>query len=189
MSYTNIYRYGQCTWGAANLANWVLEFGNLGNALDWAANWREHGGFVGMTPAVGTVVCFQPYVDGADAVFGHVAVVIAVTGDQFTVDEMNGPKGPGHYDDRVCGDNPGCSFLYPHDPTPPPKPTPPTGESDEMALYQLNNGTIYLLSGGTKTPLGDGADAAYLEAEGLKLWLENKITPVFAANLAKWPVV
>ena len=58
-----------------------------------------------------------------------------------------------------------------------------------MALYQLNNGTIYLLSGGTKTPLGDGADAAYLEAEGLKLWLENKITPVFAANLAKWPVV
>ena len=189
MSYTNIYRFGQCTWGAANLANWVLEFGNLGNALDWAANWREHGGFVGMTPAVGTVVCFQPYVDGADAVFGHVAGVIAVTGDQFTVDETNGPKGPGHYDDRICGDSPGCSYLYPYDPTPPHPPAPPPTGGPQMWLYQLTNGTIYLVQGGVKLQLGSGADAEVYIADGVKLYRQGQFTAAYQATLEKLPVV
>jgi hypothetical protein len=119
----------------------VLRYGNLENALDWAANWRAHGGFVQMTPAEHTVACFQPGSNQADAVFGHVAVVIALGGGKaFTVDEMNGPAGPGHYDDRVCFNDPGVSFLVQSAPTPPP-PSPPTEELPDM-LYLFNTGAL-----------------------------------------------
>lgn len=77
--------------------------------------------------------------------------------------------------------------------TPAPKPPVPTPAGDpEMALYQMTDNTIYLLSGGTKTLLGTGADATYLMAPAqgsLKIWYEKDMTPEFAANLARWPVI
>lgn len=110
---------GQCTWWCAEIAPWCTRYGLLGNALDWAANWRAHGGFVQMTPAVGTIACFQPGSNQADAVFGHVAVVVSVKGPEFVVSEENGPLGPGRQDDRTCLDNAGVSFLVEFAPTPP----------------------------------------------------------------------
>jgi surface antigen len=118
----NIYPFGQCTWWCADQEPWCERYGNLGNALDWASNWRARRGFVQMTPAVGTIACFQPGSDGADARYGHVAVVIPtaiVVPGRFMVSEMNGPAGPGRTDDRACQNNPGVSFLVEFAPTPP----------------------------------------------------------------------
>lgn len=120
---SNLYPFGQCTWWSANEEPWVQRYGNLGNAKDWAANWRAKGGFVTSRPAIGDVACFQPNVDGADAVFGHVAVVVAISGAFFTVSEMNGPAGPGRTDDRVCRLASGVSFLAQFAPVPPSKPS------------------------------------------------------------------
>ena len=124
---SNIYRpVGQCTWYCAEVDPWCMRYGNLGNALDWAANWRSRGGWVQMTPMVGTIACFQPGSNAADAVFGHVAVVIEVTGNLFRVSEMNGPSGPGHTDDRGCTNNPGVSYLVE---------TTPSEEPDVLYLF------------------------------------------------------
>ena len=111
---------GQCTWWCAEDQPWCLTYGLLGNAKDWAANWRAKGGLVVMTPSVGNIACFQPGSNQADAVFGHVAVVIALqSSGYFTVSEMNGPAGPGRVDDRRCHNNSGVSFLVAPAPTPP----------------------------------------------------------------------
>lgn len=169
----------------------MQRYGNLGNALDWASNWREHGGFVAMAPTRNTVACFQPGWDGADAVFGHVAVVIEVGGGKaFTVSEMNGPAGFGHTDDRVCFNGPGVSFLYENNPTPLPPPIPPKPKGDpDMWLYQLANGTIYLVQGGVLLPLGTGADAEVYIAKGVVLYNQSQFTPAYVATLAKLPVI
>ena len=162
-----------------------MRYGNLGNALDWAAHWRQHGGFVQMTPLVGTIACFQPGSDGADAVFGHVAVVIGVGGGKdFTISEMNGPKGPGRTDDRVCFDGPGVSFLREFIPQPP----SPPGE-DVPPMYQRTNGSTYLLVGSSLLTLGSPADIQYNLSLGSKLMLEKDMTPEYAASFNKLPVV
>lgn len=182
MSYPNIYSFGQCTWGAANLHNWVLRYGNLGNARDWAANWRAQGGFVGMTPAVGTIACFQPGSNQADAVFGHVAAVISVTGKQFAVDEMNGPAGPGHYDDRTCIDNPGVSFLYENDPTPIHSP----GALMKATLFQGPDSTFWLFvptGRGQFIPLNELAVAEKIAAD----WgISSAPIALNATDVAAW---
>ena len=122
----SIYPAGQCTDWCATDAPWCNEFGNLGNAKDWAANWRSHGGHVDALPRVGDIACFQPGIDGADFPYGHVAVVVSVGGNTFTVSEMNGPAGPGHVDQRVCALVAGVEFLAPPGSTPPaPAPAPP----------------------------------------------------------------
>jgi surface antigen len=184
LMYPNIYEFGQCTWGAANLENWVLRYGNLGNALDWAQNWRDHGGFVQMTPAVGLVACFQPGSNDADVVFGHVAVVINITAlkpQHFTVDEMNGPRGPGHYDDRVCIDGPGVSFLVQSNPTPSPSPTP-QGEPVFIAQGPTNIGNYLVFENGATIPIGAPTTSAALAAQ-LKLQV-IVVDQTFAQNCA-----
>jgi hypothetical protein len=165
----NIYPFGQCTWGAANLCNWVMRYGNLQNAKEWAAGWRDHGGFVGMTPAVGTVACFQPGDNQADAVFGHVAVVVEVVGKGFRVDEMNGPAGPGHYDLRWCYDDPGVSFLHENDPTPPPTPTPPIPtpipQGEPVFIAQNpQQGDYLVFDNGLSVPIGASTTVTALVA-------------------------
>jgi hypothetical protein len=167
-NYPNIYDFGQCTWGAANLENWVLRYGNLGNALDWAANWRAKGGFVQMTPAVNTIACFQPGSNEADAVFGHVAAVITLGGGKaFTVDEMNGPAGPGHYDDRVCFNDPGVSFLVQSAPTPPP-PIPTEALPMFIVIGPANVGIYFLYDDGTLIPVGKPATVASATNAGVR---------------------
>jgi len=122
MTYGNIYPYGECTFGAAELANWVLRYGNLGNAKDWPVNWARHGGLISGYPVVGSIAGFQPGCDGAFAPFGHVGKVINVTGNTFTIDEMNGPAG------RVSS---GVKFLLEGAAPAPPAPVPLPGDHVE----------------------------------------------------------
>lgn len=163
-------------------------FGNLGNARDWAGNWRSHGGYVTSKPALHDVACFQPNVDGADAVFGHVAVVVAISGVLFTVSEMNGPAGPGRTDDRVCRLASGVSFLAQNSPAPPPAPPSPTG-GHRMWLYQATNGTVYLVAGNTLIALSSPADEKVFLAAGAPVIAEASLTPALQAELAKLPKV
>ena len=109
---SNIYPPCQCTWYCAEQEPWCLRHGNLGNAKNWGAAWRLAGELTTLTPAVGSIVCFQPGVQGAESL-GHVAVVIALGSGGFTIKEMNGPAGPCNTDTRVCKLVPGESFLMP----------------------------------------------------------------------------
>jgi surface antigen len=166
----NPYPYGQCTWWCADQEPWCLDHGNLGNALDWAANWRERGGFVQLTPAVGCIACFQPGSNGADAVTGHVAVVISVKGSDFTVSEMNGPNGPGHTDDRACVNDAGVSYLVQQPPTPEPM----------METYLASTGVRP--AGETKDPHGDGAVYLISCGDTFKRWITSEaILPTYVA--------
>lgn len=121
----SLYPPGQCTDGAATWAPWVTRYGNLGNAKDWPHNWAQHGGAEGSTPHVGDLACFQPGVDGAGG-FGHVGLVVGVSGSTFTLREENGPAGLGRTDNRVCAAVAGVVFLSSgSQPAPAPPPPPP----------------------------------------------------------------
>lgn len=48
-----------------------------------------------------TIAVFAPGSAGADANYGHVAVVIGVSGDHVTVKEMNGAAGLGKTSTRT----------------------------------------------------------------------------------------
>jgi hypothetical protein len=134
----NIYPPGQCTWWCAEVEPWCLRYGNLGNAESWAGNWGAHGGSLSRSPKVSDVACFQPGVDGALGL-GHVAVVIGVGANTFTVTEMHAPR-LGVVDTRTYALMPGISFLVQSAPTPPP-PSPPTEELPDM-LYLFNTGAL-----------------------------------------------
>ena len=58
-----------------------------------------------------------------------------------------------------------------------------------MWLYQLTNGTIYLVQGASLLTLGTGADADVYMAQGVKLYKQSQFTPEYAATLAKLPVI
>lgn len=155
----NPYPFGQCTWWCADQQPWCTTRGNLHNAKDWGANWRERGGFVQLVAAVGAIACFQPGSNGADAIFGHVAVVVKVLdAHSFIVSEMNGPAGPGHTDDRECWNDAGVSFLM--------APAPP---EPIMDCYLATTGTRP--AGETKDPHGDGA--IYLVSGPFKRWISG----------------
>lgn len=118
----------QCTDGCAMWETWCTRYGLLGNAKDWPENWAKHGGPFSPVPVVDAVACFPPGVDGADEEYGHVAVVRFVGNGVFTVEEMNGPAGPGHMDTRICATAPGIDYMISGTPAPaPPAPTPPSG--------------------------------------------------------------
>lgn len=82
-SYTagNSYTPGNCTWG---VKNWKPEVPNFwGNANQWDDSARASGIRVDGTPTVGAVA----QTDAGWA--GHVAMVIAVDGNNVTIKEMN----------------------------------------------------------------------------------------------------
>jgi len=115
----------QCT-------DYVREFVDVpwnGNASAWTTEARTHWGAqsISSTPVVGSIACYQPGQDGADW-DGHVAIVVAVNGNVYTVSEMNrtgksanevivggGPQGgPGIVDTRQITFSPGVgAFLIP----------------------------------------------------------------------------
>lgn len=78
------YPWGQCTYWAALHAS-VPPY--LGNASDWWANAAAHGLPESQTPAIGSVVVYGA--GGGYSSDGHVAVVIAISGQTFAVTEMN----------------------------------------------------------------------------------------------------
>lgn len=97
----NTYAAENCTWYVkdvfkARMGDW------WGNAKDWAANASREGLQVDDQPVANlTIAVFAPGSAGADANYGHVAVVIGVSGDSVTVKEMNGAAGLGKTSTRT----------------------------------------------------------------------------------------
>lgn len=92
-SSTNTYAFGQCTWYVYNR---MQELGTpvdngLGNGADWAKNTKGKSYKTDTQPHVGWAVSFSQGADGADATYGHVAVVEAISDDgkHFLVSECN----------------------------------------------------------------------------------------------------
>ncbi|WP_273950938.1 phage tail tip lysozyme [Leuconostoc mesenteroides] len=92
-SSTNTYGFGQCTWYVYNR---MQELGTpvengLGNGADWGKNAKAKGYTTDSQPHVGWAVSFSQGADGADATYGHVAVVEAISDDgkHFLVSECN----------------------------------------------------------------------------------------------------
>ncbi|MCT3048101.1 phage tail tip lysozyme [Leuconostoc mesenteroides] len=92
-SFTNTYTFGQCTWYVYNR---MQELGTtvengLGNGADWGKNAKAKGYKTDSQPHVGWAVSFSQGADGADATYGHVAVVEAISDDDkhFLVSECN----------------------------------------------------------------------------------------------------
>jgi surface antigen len=114
-SFPNLYPWGQCTWWAAqNKPSENLE--GLGNAGTWASNASGRGLPVGPAPRVGATAVFAPGVQGAGGL-GHVAHVVAVSGERFEVSEMNytggsPPGGFGKVDYRWAAVSGGVTFIY-----------------------------------------------------------------------------
>lgn len=75
------YPYGWCTYYASAMRPDIP--GSLGNAGRWLAGAAAQGFSTGNTPAVGAVMVSR------ESSVGHVAIVESVSGDSFTVSEMN----------------------------------------------------------------------------------------------------
>lgn len=87
----------------------------LGSALTWKDGWDAKGWPTGKTPRVGAVVWYAPGAGGADATYGHVAVVKAVNGDGTYLEEgYNGNPAPNDhtYYTRTVQNSVPSAFLY-----------------------------------------------------------------------------
>ncbi|RSX54848.1 amidase [Bifidobacterium dolichotidis] len=89
--YGNAYAAGQCTWWAyqRRLQMGIRTPSYLGNGGQWAYTAPSYGLRVDRIPQVGAAVSFAPYQEGADPVYGHVAVVESVGANSITISEMN----------------------------------------------------------------------------------------------------
>lgn len=87
----NAYPWGQCTWWAYVRRHQLgLPVGSyFGNGGQWANSARAYGYRVDQTPSVGAVIVFAPGQDGADPLYGHVAIVEAVYGNRILISESN----------------------------------------------------------------------------------------------------
>jgi surface antigen len=113
----NGFSYGQCTYYAEQEAGQYAGVWPYfhGNALQWTANAAANGWTVGSGPRIGSVIVFQPGVDGAGDL-GHVAFVTNYypSTNQVVISEMNF-EGLGVVDTRTITngtDNPGISYIY-----------------------------------------------------------------------------
>lgn len=95
-TYTDLDRWGypvrQCTsFVAFRLAetNGFSNVGYLGNGADWGINAASRGGYVDKVPAVGSVAWFGRGVFEASDIYGHVAWVAAVEGNNVIIEEYN----------------------------------------------------------------------------------------------------
>lgn len=84
----NGYDYGYCTW---YVASQISVPANWGNASTWAYYARMSGWNVSSVPTPGAIAQ-TPYAAGGE---GHVAIVVAVNGDQVQIRDMNGIAGWG----------------------------------------------------------------------------------------------
>lgn len=90
---SNTYPFGQCTWYTYNRMQQLgtpLE-NKLGNGADWGKNAKARGYQTDTQPHIGWAVSFAQGAGGADPVYGHVAVVEAMSddGQHFLVSECN----------------------------------------------------------------------------------------------------
>lgn len=108
----NAYPWGQCTWWAYVRRHQLgLPVGSyFGDGAQWANSARAHGYRVDQTPSVGAVIVFAPGQDGADPVYGHVAIVEAVYGNRILISESNA-RGLGVISNRTLY-APGHWFIH-----------------------------------------------------------------------------
>lgn len=84
----NTYEFGQCTWWVYKRRTQLgLPVGShMGDGRMWADSAKTLGYWVDSTPRhVGDVIVFSAGQDGADAVYGHVAIVEAINDDGSVV--------------------------------------------------------------------------------------------------------
>ena len=111
----NMYPWGQCTWGAKEMAPWAGTY--WGNGGDWAESARREGYKVGKTPVVGALIVWTGIYYG----YGHVAVVTAVESEtkiqvmesNYGTDGNGGPIGNyrGWFNPYDSGGE--ISYIYP----------------------------------------------------------------------------
>ncbi|MGX7351480.1 N-acetylmuramoyl-L-alanine amidase [Enterococcus canis] len=112
------YPAGQCTWYVANrlaqLGKPVDDF--MGNGGDWGSKAQRLGYEVQAKPFAGAAVSFSPGVLGADANYGHVAFVEAVTDQGVLISESN-VKGLGKISYRLLtakeAQQKGVTYFFP----------------------------------------------------------------------------
>ena len=75
------YPIGQCTWGAKALAPWVGDY--WGDAGNWLYSAQQNGFEISTTPKVGSLAVWT------SGIWGHVAYVVGVDGDNIQVLESN----------------------------------------------------------------------------------------------------
>lgn len=109
----NSYPWGQCTWYAYVRRHQLgLPCGShFGNAASWAASAAAYGYSVDHTAQVGDIVVFAPGQAGADATYGHVAIVEAVDGDTITISESNA-KGLGVISTRTLSNSSLYTYIH-----------------------------------------------------------------------------
>ena len=111
--YGNAYPWGQCTWYAYKRRHDLgLPCGSyFGNARSWAGSAASLGYSVDHNPQVHDIVVFMPGQAGADAYYGHVAVVEAVGNGYIVISESNA-RGLGVISNRICYSP--TSYYYIH---------------------------------------------------------------------------
>ncbi len=113
------YPEGQCTWGACVRAyhlGWKHVGQYWGNGRDWASSARAEGySTTTDAPVAGAIVSFPAGVQGADGVYGHVAVVETVdtTAGTVLISEMN-VRGA-VYSSRTLPIKSGAVYILPND--------------------------------------------------------------------------
>lgn len=118
-SSSNTYPFGQCTWYTYNrmqqLGTPVENY--LGNGADWGKNAKAKGYQTDTQPHVGWVVSFTQGAGGADPVYGHVAVIEAISddGQHFLVSECNVvDSGSGTISFRELTNGQGMTYIKGH---------------------------------------------------------------------------
>lgn len=185
---TPTYQARECTSGASW---WGSQYQGKpwptgwGNAMNWPAAARKAGFTVNTTPAIYSIMCLGPNVNGAGPV-GHVAYVVGpVVQGHAEVFEMDFRIRFG-FDFRPALVT-GCEYIH-LTPKPVP-PAPPIGVEDMPWLYQAANGTIYLVCGGSRLALSAIADVQAFQAKGAQLILASSLTVNGNSEVAKLPVL
>jgi surface antigen len=86
------FPYGQCTYWASYRYHQLTGFWVpwSGNAYQWAYNAPAYGWIVSSTPRVGAIAVFQPGVQYASSLYGHVGIVESINADgSFVTSNMN----------------------------------------------------------------------------------------------------
>lgn len=110
----NSYPEGQCTYYANaryhELTGFYVPW--TGNAKDWASLANGSGWTVSATPVAPSIICLQPGIQGANAVYGHVGVVESVGNGVVATSNQNWGSTPQNVVNVNFTPGPGVSFIY-----------------------------------------------------------------------------